>query len=78
MSIYRVNINEVMNLFDEVLPVIKSEIEVPSFNIVFNNIDKTYNNLSKNEIDESKQTIYVTDTIVFFDYLTKIINSLNP
>ena len=76
MSIYRVNINEVMNLFDEVLPVIKSEIEVPSFNIVFNNIDKTYNNLSKNEIDESKQTIYVTDTIVFFDYLTKIINSL--
>ena len=30
--------------------------------------------LSKNEIDESKQTIYVTDTIVFFDYLTKIIN----
>ena len=69
MSIYRVNINEVMNLFDEVLPVIKSEIEVPSFNIVFNNIDKTYNNLSKNEIDESKQTIYVTDTIVFLSLI---------
>ena len=76
MSIYRVNINEVMNLFDEVLPIIKSEIEVPSFNIVFNNIDKTYNNLSKNEIDETKQTIYVADTTMFFDYLTKIINSL--
>ncbi len=76
MSINKVTKNEVIDLFNEVLLIIKSEIEVPSFNIVFNNINKSYSNLSKNEIDESKKTIYVYDTDTFFEYLTLIINSL--
>ena len=77
MSIYRVNKNEIMKLFNEVLPIINSEIEVPSFNIVFNDIDSTFNNLSRNIIDDNnKKTIYVYDTKIFFEYLTQIINSL--
>ena len=78
--------NEVINcFFNSAIKDIKNEIEIPNFNIVFNDdinelinnkdYDTSYINIFKNS-DKSLPTMYIEDSNLFFEYLTQIINSL--
>lgn len=81
-----INKKEVIKcFFNNAIKEIKEEKEVPNFNIVFMDdinsfikdmdIDTSYLNITNNS-DETLPTMYIENCDVFFDYLTKIINSL--